>query len=60
MGWLMSEQEIFIQHAKNHGERSVELMKEDASTYLKKVGGYREYKDSLTPKVVKVVYEYYG
>ena len=37
MGWLMSEQGIFIQHAENHGERSVELLKEDGSSYLKKV-----------------------
>ena len=60
MGWLMSEQGIFIQHAENHGERRVELTKEDGTTYLKKVDGYREYKDPLTLKTVKVVYEYYG
>ena len=56
----MQEHTIFIQHAENHGERTLELRKEDGTTYLKKVDGYREYTDPVTNQRVKEVYEYYG
>ena len=56
----MQEHNMFIQHAENHGERTLELRKEDGTTYLKKVDGYREYIDPTTNQRVKEVYEYYG
>ena len=56
----MKEEDIFIEHAENHGERKLELTKADGLSYLKKVDGYREYMDPETNQKVKVVYEYYG
>ena len=54
----MKEEVIFIEHAENHGERKVELTKEDGLSYLKKVDGYREYTDPETNQKVKVLCEY--
>ena len=50
---------MLIQHAENHGERNLELQKWDASTYMKKMDGYREYRDPLTLNTMNVVYKYY-
>ena len=60
MSHVMKEEDIFIEHAENHGERKIELTKEDGFSYLKKVDGYKEYTDPETDQKVKVVYEYYG
>ena len=56
----MQENNIFIQHAENHGEHTLELTREDGTTYFKKVDGYREYTDPNANQKVREVYEYYG
>ena len=51
----MAKDNIFIQHAENHGERKIELTSANGLTYLKKVDGYREYLDVVTGETERSV-----
>ena len=52
MSYVMARDNIFIQHAENHGERRIELTRANGLPYLKKVDGYREYVDVVTGETI--------